>query len=82
MLMQQCQVCPGQPHGTLATERCSTNPSKAVVWPFSVDRGRYRGGGFRAGDNFVGSFVFKEGGETLPWRNLGASAVQCVREAV
>ena len=27
-------------------------------------------------------FVFKEGGEIFPWRNLGASAVQRVREAV
>ena len=34
------------------------------------------------GDNFVVKCVFKEGGENFPGRNLGALAVQCVREAV
>ena len=28
------------------------------------------------------TFVFREGGELFPWRNLEALAVQCVREAV
>ena len=29
-----------------------------------------------------GNFVFKEGGKIILWRNLGAWAMQCVREAV
>ena len=40
------------------------------------------GGSFRAGTISLESFVFKEGGEIFPGRNLGAFAVQCVREAM
>ena len=37
---------------------------------------------YSGGGGFVEKFVFKEGGEIVPWRNLGALAVQCAREAV
>ena len=33
-------------------------------------------------DNVWENVVFKESGGIFTWRNLGASAVQCVREAV
>ena len=40
------------------------------------------GGYFRAGMISWGNYVFQEGGEIILWRNLGAVAVQGVREAV
>ena len=53
------------------------------AWTLHVVCNAYRGRGrISGGDKFMESFVFIEGGEIFPWRDLGALGVQWVREAV